>query len=198
MAEDVEDFEYDVCLSFAGAQRGYVDQVASALSSQGVRVFYDVYEQVNLWGKDLYSHLDEIYQHQARYCVLFASEDYASKVWTNLERRSAQARALKAKGEYILPARFDDTPIPGLPDTVHYINLRSVDAERLAFLIAEKVGGHERRHYLPPVPDLLFEELGIAEDEDAREVAKSHAWGFLKALSRMSAEERFVVLKLIW
>jgi len=117
------DFEYDVCLSFAGERRAYVEKVAQELTSRGVRVFFDDYEKAKLWGKDLYSHLDEIYQHLCRYCILFASREYADKVWTSHERRSAQARALKGKQEYILPARFDDTPIPGLPDTVHYLDL---------------------------------------------------------------------------
>ena len=116
------DFEYDVCLSFAGEQREYVEQVAAKLKSRGVRVFFDDYAKAALWGKDLYSHLNDIYQHFCRYCILFASKEYADKVWTSHERRSAQARALKDKQEYILPARFDDTPIPGLPDTVHYID----------------------------------------------------------------------------
>ncbi len=32
--------EYDVCLSFAGEQRAYVEQVAQILRQQGVHVFY--------------------------------------------------------------------------------------------------------------------------------------------------------------
>jgi len=49
------DFEYDVCLSFAGEQRDYIEKVAQDLTSRGVRVFFDDYERVKLWGKDLYS-----------------------------------------------------------------------------------------------------------------------------------------------
>src|SRR5205814_9278200 len=117
------DFKYDVCLSFAGEDRKYVKQVASALTEKGIRVFYDEYERAELWGKDLYTHLDDIYQNSARYCVLFASKNYARKLWTSHELQSAQARAFKENKEYILPARFDNTVIPGLRDTVGYINL---------------------------------------------------------------------------
>ncbi len=35
------DFQYDVCLSFAGDDRRYVKAVAKELISKGVRVFYD-------------------------------------------------------------------------------------------------------------------------------------------------------------
>jgi hypothetical protein len=46
---------------------------------------------------------------------MFVSEAYASKAWTRHERRSALARALIEEGEYVLPARFDDTELLGLP-----------------------------------------------------------------------------------
>jgi hypothetical protein len=191
------DFEYDVCLSFAGEQRDYVEQVAQELTSHGVRVFFDDYEKAKLWGKDLYSHLDEIYQHLCRYCILFASKEYADKVWTTHERRSAQARALKEKHEYILPARFDDTPIPGLPDTVHYIDLRRTSPSDLANLGLQKLGNPLRKDYLPPILDRLFERLGIEGDEEAKACARSQAGSFFQALRRMTADERNVVLKLM-
>jgi hypothetical protein len=42
---------WDVALSFAGAQRDHVGQVAEALKAQGVRCLYDADEQVRLWGR---------------------------------------------------------------------------------------------------------------------------------------------------
>ncbi|WP_285635889.1 TIR domain-containing protein [Lentzea sp. NBRC 102530] len=133
--------EYDVCLSFAGEQRAYVDQVAELLKQKKIEVFYDRYEQVNLWGRDLYEHLDSVYRDQARYCIIFASKQYAEKVWTSHERRSAQARALTENSEYILPARFDDTEIPGVRPTVGYIDLRVTTPEQLVAMFAEKLNG---------------------------------------------------------
>ena len=44
--------EYQVALSFAGEQRGYVKAVASALK-RGVGVFYDEDSEIDLWGKNL-------------------------------------------------------------------------------------------------------------------------------------------------
>ena len=132
--------EYDVCLSFATEQRPYVEQVADILRSHGVKVFYDSFEQATLWGKDLYEHLDEIYRKSSRYCVVFASADYARKIWTNHERRSAQARAIIQNQEYILPARFDNTDIPGIRSTVAYIDLQRTTPAKLARLIIEKLG----------------------------------------------------------
>jgi TIR domain len=189
------DFQYDVCLSFAGENRAYVAAVADALKHRGIRVFYDDYELVTLWGKDLYVHLDWVYQRAARYCVLFASKDYARKVWTNHERVSAQARAIQEKGEYILPARFDDTEIPGLRNTVMYIDLQDITPEELAALIDKKLGPRMKRNFLPPEPDRLFDALELVE-EDEREEAVRRAGAFLTTLQRMTEEERSLVFKL--
>lgn len=131
--------EYDVCLSFAGEQRNYVDRVAELLTENGVHVFYDKYEQANLWGKDLYEHLDSVYREKARYCVIFISSEYAAKVWTNHERKSAQARALQENQEYVLPVRFDDTEIPGIRPTVGYIDIRTSTVDQLVAHICAKL-----------------------------------------------------------
>ncbi|MFC1514929.1 toll/interleukin-1 receptor domain-containing protein [Candidatus Omnitrophota bacterium] len=140
MPDDEEGFEFDVALSFAGEDRVYVEQVADYLKGRGANVFYDRYEKAVLWGKDLYVHLDEIYRKRAKYCVMFLSQYYASKLWTNHERQSAQARAFEERREYILPVRFDDTEIPGIRPTVGYIDLRRTFPEELGNLILEKLG----------------------------------------------------------
>ena len=138
---------YDVALSFSGEDRGYVEQVAFRLRQSGVSVFYDRYEEATLWGKDLYEHLDDVYQNKAKYMLMFASEHYARKVWPTHERRSAQVRALREKEEYVLPARFDDTEIPGLRETIGYVDLRHKSPQELAALMCEKLvrGGAEIR-----------------------------------------------------
>ena len=126
MPRPKDDFEFDVVLSFAGEQRPYVEEVAARLRAAGIRVFYDANEQASLWGKNLYTHLDEIYRKRARYCVMFLSEAYRDKLWTNHERESAQARAFEESKEYVLPARFDDTEIPGIHPTIAYVDLRKL------------------------------------------------------------------------
>ena len=191
------EFEYDVGLSFAGEQREYIEEVAGHLKSRGVVVFYDDYEKETLWGKDLYAHLSEIYQYMCRYCIVFVSAEYAAKVWTNLERQNAQARAFKEKQEYILPARFDDTKIPGLLDTVGYIDLNKTSASQLSELVVAKLGKRVKKNYLPPVLDRVSEYLHIEDDEDAQREVRSHAWSFFETLRRMSLEERDAVISLI-
>ena len=131
--------DYDVALSFAGEDRAYVDKVAHALRDNGIKVFYDLFEETNLWGKDLYTYLTEIYQRRARFTVMFISEAYGKKVWTDHERRAAQARAFQESQEYILPARFDETEISGVLPTVGYISLRDRSPEEFASIISKKL-----------------------------------------------------------
>ena len=52
-----ETFIYDVALSFAGEDRKYVEEVASFLKKNKIAVFYDYFEEENLWGKNLISYL---------------------------------------------------------------------------------------------------------------------------------------------
>ncbi len=132
-------YEYDVALSFAGENRAYVEEVANSLKMKGVKVFYDLFDEANLWGKNLYEYLSEIYQNKARYTVLFISGFYNQKLWTNHERVSMQARAFQESREYILPARFDDTEIPGILKTVGYIDLKNKSPKELATLIEKKL-----------------------------------------------------------
>jgi hypothetical protein len=131
---------YDLVLSFAGEDREYVEGVAEFLSMRGIVVFYDRYETVTLWGKNLQEHFESIYRQQARYCVMFISRHYADKVWTRHERRAALARAMAERVEYVLPARFDDTEIPGLSPVVGYVDLKGLTPRQFGELLLQKLG----------------------------------------------------------
>jgi hypothetical protein len=131
--------DFDVAFSFAGEDRHYVDAVAHALRDRGVKVFYDLFEEVDLWGKDLYAHLSDVYLRRAQFTVIFISAAYAGKLWTNHERRAAQARAFQEAQEYILPVRLDDSEIPGVLPTVGYVAAAGRTPGELASLIAQKL-----------------------------------------------------------
>jgi hypothetical protein len=139
-------YDYDVALSFAGEDRVFVEKLARALKSEKVKVFYDKDEADNLWGKDLYAHLSDVYQRRARFTIIFVSRHYAAKRWPRHELQSAQARAFQeASSEYILPVRFDDTEIPGLPKTIGYVDAQSMAPERIAALFVRKLDTERRK-----------------------------------------------------
>jgi hypothetical protein len=132
-------FKYDVAFSFAGENRKYVEEAATILRNAGVEIFYDRFEEADLWGKDLAVHFDFVYRKSAKYCVPFISNFYKEKVWTRHEIRSAISRAIETNAEYILPARFDDTEIEGLRPTIGFIDLRNYKPEEFAKLILKKL-----------------------------------------------------------
>ena len=131
--------EFQIALSFAGEERNYVDEVANLLKSSGVSVFYDLFEEANLWGKNLYDYLIDIYQNKALYTIMFISKNYALKLWTNHERQAMQSRAFQENQEYILPARFDDTTINSILPTVGYIDLRNKTPKEFVEIIKKKL-----------------------------------------------------------
>ena len=79
-------------------------------------------------------------EHQAGYVVMFISEAYVTKSWPRLERRAALSRMSTEDCEFVLPVRFDDTPVPGLPEDTLYLNADDYTPAALAALIAEKLG----------------------------------------------------------
>lgn len=185
---------YDVALSFAGEDRAYVQEVADGLRRSAIRVFYDEYEQVALWGKDLYSHLDWVYRKASRFCVLFISDHYARKVWTSYERRSIQARAFEENSEYMLPARFDDTEVEGVLSTVGVVDLRVTNPAEFVRLICAKVGPTNVRRGFPSNPDRLWSLLEVAPDDASeRGRVQEVAYDFFRALERMTEDERTAV-----
>lgn len=136
---ELKNYDYDIALSFAGKNRDYVEEVAQTLKVYGVRVFYDKFEEHTLWGKNLIDYLQDIYKNKAKYTVMFISEYYAKKAWTTHERKSMQERAYRESEEYILPARFDNTEIPGLYSTVSYIDLNFKTPYEFTKVILQKI-----------------------------------------------------------
>lgn len=187
------DKQFDVALSFAGEDREYVEKVAHTLTRMGIRVFYDKYERVTLWGKNLYDYFIGIYQNKCQYTVIFCSKHYAEKLWTNHERKSAQAKAFESSKEYILPARFDDTKITGILDTIGFVDLNEYSPEEFAEVVKEKVGPIERMEFFPDELDLLYEELG-ADTPELKEEIDVLAGHFFEALKLMTSEEKKLLI----
>ena len=132
--------DYDIALSFAGEDRDYVKKVADQLRVAGVKVFYDEFEAATLWGKNLVDHLADVYGKRSKFVIIFASKHYAQKAWPTYERQAAQARAMEEQQVVVLPARFDDTQVPGIPSTVGYIDLVATSVTDFVSLVLAKLG----------------------------------------------------------
>ncbi|WP_052770496.1 toll/interleukin-1 receptor domain-containing protein [Paenibacillus sp. IHB B 3415] len=132
-------YKYDVALSFAGEDRSYVEIVANELKARGINLFYDEFEQVSLWGKDLTTYLDQLFRNKALFCVMFISQVYINKAWCNLERNSAMDRQHR-DGEYILPVCIDQTSFQGITDKYGYLEAKNFSPVQLAQMIIKKLG----------------------------------------------------------
>lgn len=153
MTRDTNDlFEYEVAVSFAEEDRAVAEEFADLLSSKKIKVLLDEYKasEAPLWGKDPLDHLVNIYARKARYCVLFISQHYPLKRWTEEERTSAQERAFRDANQYILPIRLDDAEVQGMNETPAYRDLRQDSMESLVNWLEGKLA--EARNQPGPPP----------------------------------------------
>lgn len=139
-----DDYRFDVAVSFAGEDRALVESVLGRVKGeQDLKIFYDDDFKVESWGKDLVDYFTDIYTKQARFAIIFISDNYAKKMWTNLERRSILSRAINQHSEYVLPVRLDDTQLEGLLHTVGFLDQRREGVNGIAAAIIQKVTGQQ-------------------------------------------------------
>jgi hypothetical protein len=158
-------FDYDVAISFAGADRKYAELLAEALRVVGVAVFYDQFDQAALWGKNLHAYLTELYYLRSKYCVVFLSTNYGRQGWTRLELDAALAREFEDGQEYILPIRLDDTVIPGILPTRGYLDWRQYSVESVVDMIRTRLANSALRRTGPSLrsgPQVNANPLGAA------------------------------------
>jgi hypothetical protein len=178
--------DFDIALSFAGEHRVYVAEVARLLKSRGYRVFYDDFERADLLGQDLISYLQEVYSHRSTTVAAFISQEWATKPWTGHERQTALAHALlHASNElpFLLPLRFDDTPVPGLQTSVGYDDLRELR-------VGERKWRQDPRYKHPHhVADLLAAVLtrrGVSPRDEGFDASE---WGVRSLLTWIRGRE---------
>ena len=133
-------YEFDISLSFASEQREYVERVAEELNYRGISVYYDAYDQANLWGRDLSEYFKEVFQDKSHYCIVFASKEYATKMWPTFELENVLKKATESREDFILPVKFDETIIPGIPYTLGYLDAHSYSPVQISQFAAQKLG----------------------------------------------------------
>lgn len=195
-------YEYDVALSFAGEDREFVENCAEILRSLNINVFYDNYEKEVLLGKNLYSYLADVYKNRARFAVVFVSESYKKKRWTNHELEYITARKFTQDEEYLLPVKLDETELDEIPLTTGY--LPGDSPIKVAITIAKKINSKldiqlmisELKDYLPDYEiDIIGSEVSFkCEQED---FYAEYPIGFMMELYRQDLIERAFVLPAI-
>ncbi|MDD3764513.1 MAG: TIR domain-containing protein [Nevskiales bacterium] len=134
--------KYSIAISFAGEDRPFAEDVAQRLKNAGIAVFYDQFEQHDLWGKDLYETLRSIYTRECRYCLLVLTSNYLTKMWAIFERRQIIDRLAHEHGsDCVLPVRLDgfDEEIPGLSGGIGYLSCKSAEAAYVVEMLSRKL-----------------------------------------------------------
>ncbi|MGW6448619.1 toll/interleukin-1 receptor domain-containing protein [Lentzea sp. NPDC055074] len=146
----MDEYEFDVALSYAGEDQDLVLPVVALLKEQKVKLFHSEEREAEMWGLDLVEYFSEAFSKRARYVLLFSSRHYVGK-WARLQHRTALGRALEQHSEYVLPIRIDDTEVPGLSPHVGYLDLRVHDASTIADAVVQKLAQH-RAEFTPATP----------------------------------------------
>jgi TIR domain len=144
-------YKYDLALSFAGEERNLAAELARRLDASGYSIFYDEFQQAELWGTDLSVALNNVYSNEARYCLVIVSASYVAKPWTNHERQSAISRFIQHRSEYILCLKVDGTDLPGLPSVIGYIDFSKYTEDDVYKLLLRKLGPPDHENQLTQV-----------------------------------------------
>ena len=134
-------YEYDVVLSFAGANRPTAERIRNRLTASGLRVFYDRDHEHHLLGEDLAQVLQDIYLARSRYAVVLVSQAFLDSKWAgNWEWRAILARMQRQRHGYVLPYFLEDgVQVPGLNPTIGHLNASEYSVEEFCRIVVRKL-----------------------------------------------------------
>jgi hypothetical protein len=134
---------YDIAVSFAGAQREYVESVVRACEARGLRVFYDKNNTVDFWGRNFIYEMRNVYGGTlARYFVPFISAEYLMGAYPMDEFDAAVSQAIERRNDgYVLPIIVGGVRVPAvlLSPAIGYLQAEQFTVDTLADAIAYRV-----------------------------------------------------------
>ena len=134
------DFKYAFCLTFAGGDRKFAQSVNTGLRRRRYKTFFDLNKdaRTRLLGEPGPDILHDVFYSESELCLLFASAEYSKRMWTSVERISAQARSVEQESGYIIPIRIDSSPIKALPHTIGHLK-KSDGVDRIVNDVIDKL-----------------------------------------------------------
>ncbi len=122
-------------LSHRSSEKKVVRQVASAIKTKGVGIWFD--EEQLIPSQSLVEELDRALQNMTHY-VLFWSRSCVDAPWVNRELRSAISRLVE-KQIPLLIVRLDDTPVPAIVADIFRIEAVACTPDEVASRITDAV-----------------------------------------------------------
>jgi hypothetical protein len=140
-AVDITSHGFDVALSFPGASRDYVENVAKELETLlGPHAyFYDNNYVSQLARPNLDILLQGIYRERSSLVVVFLSKDYQDKEWCGIEFRAIREIIMKRETGKVMFVRLDDGEVEGVFKTDGYIDARKFSPHDVARFVEERV-----------------------------------------------------------
>ncbi|MDN3353769.1 TIR domain-containing protein [Actinomadura sp. DC4] len=133
-------YEYDIAISFAGADRSVAENITRRLEAAGLRVFYDRDHQHELLGEDLAMYLQVTYMSKSRFAIVLVSEAFKSSSWAgNWEWKAVLARMQRQRTGYVLPYIMEEVMLPGLSPTLGFVSSSDYSPDEFSKLVVRKV-----------------------------------------------------------
>ncbi len=123
----VDDFTYDVFLSYSSADKPTVLKLAKRLKKDGVRVWFDEWEIQP--GDHIQAKIEEGLE-QSRVLLFCMSANAFGSDWAQLEAGTFRFRDPLNKDRRFIPLRLDDAPAKGSLASFSYINWLPDDREQ--------------------------------------------------------------------
>jgi hypothetical protein len=150
LERDAFEFEFDVAISYAGADRQVASDVSTVLEKAGYRAFYDLDQQHRMLGEELAEYLYDVYFRRSRYAIVVVSAEFLRSKWANWEWRAVLARLQSQREAYVLPYLLNEVLPPGLSPNIGYVSLAQCRPVEFADLVVRKLRARrlpEQRRY---------------------------------------------------
>lgn len=129
MKRSHQDYKYDIAISYSREDAALATELAYILRKCKVRVFFEEFDQINLWSKNLHIELSQVYRDRSFCVIALISNSYRNKDWTMFELKSALEQNKVPITDYILPVKVDNTKIPLIPSEISYLEANNSPLE---------------------------------------------------------------------
>lgn len=141
--DDIQSFDWDFAISFAGENRRLAKLLADLLGILDCTVFYDQYYEANYLGTAWSQQFKDIFGTKSRYVICLLDVNHAKKIWPTFERDCFIPRVGEGA---VIPVYLDNTSFAGIPPDIVGIDFKDCDpsdtdlvTDRIVYKLEEKL-----------------------------------------------------------